>query len=88
MPDVYYIYEDWEAKVHPDVEKLREHLEGYFAKYISTETQIKKQRRVDNALCAGHFWTHCAPERFLVLGELVAWVCRALLHLLLIVSYL
>jgi hypothetical protein len=71
---VNYIYTDWVAKVHPDVPVLREHLEGYFQKFISTESQRKKQRRVDNGLCTGYFWTHVEPERFIVLGELVAWV--------------
>jgi hypothetical protein len=47
-------------------------------RFIATETQIKKQRRVDNALCVGHFWTHCPADRFLVLGELVAWVYMSL----------
>jgi hypothetical protein len=75
VPDVAYIYKDWEAKIHPDVEALREHLEGYFEKFISTESQRKKQRRVDNALCVGHFWTGVEREQFEILGELVAWVC-------------
>jgi hypothetical protein len=74
VPDVYYIYTDWLAKVHPGVQLLRDHLEGYFREFISTESQRKKQRRVDNGLCAGYFWTHVEPEKFIVLGELVAWV--------------
>ena len=74
VPDVYYIYTDWVTKVHPDVEVLRNHLEGYFQRFISTESQRKKQRRVDNGLCVGYFWTHVEPEKFIVLGELVAWV--------------
>lgn len=74
VPDVHYIYTDWAAKVHPDVLVLRQHLEGYFQTFISTESQRKKQRRVDNGLCAGYFWTHVEPEKFVILGELVAWV--------------
>jgi len=73
VPDVYYIYADWEAKVHPDVDVLRHHLEGYFERFISTESIRKKQRKVDNGLCVGHFWTHVPSDRFLILGELVAW---------------
>ncbi|KNG47736.1 terpenoid synthase [Stemphylium lycopersici] len=73
VPDVYYIYADWEAKVHPDVDVLRHHLEGYFEKFISTENIRRKQRKVDNGLCVGHFWTHVPSDRFLILGELVAW---------------
>jgi hypothetical protein len=63
--------------VHPDVDLLRQHLEGYFEKFISTESVRRKQRKVDNALCAGNFWTHVTPDKFLVLGELVAWVGKA-----------
>ena len=74
VPDVYYIYTDWLSKVHPDVQVLRDHLEGYFQEFISTESQRRKQRRVDNGLCVGYFWTHVEPEKFIVLGELVAWV--------------
>lgn len=74
MPDIYHVYSSWKAKVHPDVELLRQHLEGYFEKFVSTESVRRKQRKVDAALCTGHFWTHVAPEKFLVLGELVAWV--------------
>ncbi|KAI4961420.1 hypothetical protein J4E86_000448 [Alternaria arbusti] len=73
VPDVHYIYTDWAAKVHPDVLVLRQHLEGYFQTFISTESQRKKQRRVDNGLCAGYFWTHVEPDKFVILGELVAW---------------
>lgn len=76
VPDVHYIYTGWIAKVHPGVQVLRDHLEGYFQKFISTESQRKKQRRVDNGLCVGYFWAHVEPEKFIVLGELVAWVNR------------
>jgi hypothetical protein len=31
---------------------------------------------VDNGLCVGYFWTHVEPEKFIVLGELVAWVSQ------------
>ena len=74
VPDIYYIYEGWETKVHPGVQTLRDHLEGYFAAYIGTASQIKKQRRVDNGLVVGHFWSHVEVDKFLVLGELTAWV--------------
>ncbi|CAN9211212.1 unnamed protein product [Alternaria alternata] len=73
VPDVYYIYTDWLSKVHPDVQVLRDHLEGYFQEFISTESQRRKQRRVDNGLCVGYLWTRVEPEKFIVLGELVAW---------------
>ncbi|KAF1944013.1 terpenoid synthase [Clathrospora elynae] len=73
VPDVSYIYAGWDVKVHPDVGELRQHLEGYFEKYISTESQRKKQKKVDNALCVGHFWTDVEKNKFAVLGELVAW---------------
>ena len=76
-PDVYYIYTDWVAKVNPGVQLLRDHLEGYFRKFITTESQRKKQRRVDNGLCVGYFWTHVEPKKFIVLGELVAWVHKS-----------
>lgn len=74
VPDVTYIYKDWEPKVHPDVEVLRDHLEGFFEMYVGTESQKKKQRKVDNALCAGHFWTSVKGKQFEIVGELVAWV--------------
>ncbi|USP72987.1 uncharacterized protein yc1106_00261 [Curvularia clavata] len=73
VPDIHYIYSGWEANVHPDVSLLRQSLEDYFDKFISTESVKKKQRRVDAALCAGYFWNHVPSDKFLVLGELVAW---------------
>ncbi|EOA84163.1 uncharacterized protein SETTUDRAFT_155455 [Exserohilum turcica Et28A] len=73
VPDIHYIYSDWEAKVHPEVNVLRQYLEGYFEKFVSTESGRKKQRKVDNALCVGYFWNHVAPDKFLIVGELVAW---------------
>ncbi|KAA8618123.1 Pentalenene synthase [Pyrenophora tritici-repentis] len=73
VPDVGYIYTEWEARVHPDVEVLRHHLEGFFQAFISTESIRKKQRRVDNGLCVGQFYTHVETNKFLILGELVAW---------------
>lgn len=76
VPDIHYIYSDWEAKVHPEVNVLRQYLEGYFEKFVSTESGRKKQRKVDNALCVGYFWNHVAPDKFLIVGELVAWVIQ------------
>ncbi|RMZ68150.1 terpene synthase [Pyrenophora seminiperda CCB06] len=73
VPDVRYIYTDWEARVHPGVEILRQHLEGFFQTFIGTESLRKKQRRVDNGLCAGQFYTSVETDKLLVLGELVAW---------------
>ncbi|KAJ5022170.1 isoprenoid synthase domain-containing protein [Bipolaris maydis] len=73
VPDVHYIYSGWEANLHPDVELSRQHLERYFETFISTESVRKKQRKVDNALCAGQFWPRVSSDKFLVLGELVAW---------------
>ena len=73
-----YIYTDWEARLHPDVEMLRQHLEAFFRTFISTESIRKKQMRVDNALCVGHFYTHVEKDKFLILGDLVAWVCWSL----------
>ena len=70
-----YIYTDWEARLHPDVEMLRQHLEAFFRTFVSTESIRKKQMRVDNALCVGHFYTHVETDKFLILGDLVAWVC-------------
>ena len=75
VPDVGYIYTDWEARLHPDVEMLRQHLEAFFRTFVSTESIRKKQMRVDNALCVGHFYTHVETDKFLILGDLVAWVC-------------
>ena len=45
VPDIHYIYSDWEVSVHPDVSLLRQSLENYFDKFISTESVKKKQRR-------------------------------------------
>ena len=36
VPDLSYIYDGWEVCEHPKVEALREHLEGWFLKWVYT----------------------------------------------------
>lgn len=73
VPDLLLIYAGWIVQKHETTDQLRYNLEDWFRAYVTTERERAKQRKVDSAYCAGHFFGRVPTERFKILGSLVAW---------------
>ncbi|KAF2125587.1 terpenoid synthase [Dothidotthia symphoricarpi CBS 119687] len=73
VPDLLLIYAGWIVQKHDTTDQLRHNLEEWLKTYVPTEKERTKQRKVDSAFCAGHFFGRVPTDRFKILGSLVAW---------------
>jgi hypothetical protein len=73
VPDVLRtIYNNPQVRYN-DTDFLVQRLEPWLERYVPTESQRAKQRKVNTSLISSTFWTGVPHDKFEVLGELMAW---------------
>jgi hypothetical protein len=89
VPNLTTLNSTWRVDLHQDYPIVREELEFWRQRYyidslsigllilnrwISSEKERKKQKRVDAAMLSGYFWTGVPLDRYRTLAEFMSWV--------------
>jgi hypothetical protein len=73
VPDVLRTIYNNPTVRYNDTEYLSQLMEPWLERYVPTESQRAKQRKVNTPLISSTFWTRVPRERLEALGSLMAW---------------